>query len=351
MENGGLGIRRVGLFNRALLGNWLWRFGKEGNRLWHQVIAAKYGEARGGWCTRIVRGTHGCGMWKSIRGLEKFFGQVMYNVGEGDRISFWHDPWCGSNLLKDLFPDLFTRFRSKEAWISDLIVSASEEGSRSCNFHARRAPEDWEQENFCSFIEFLYSHMPRGEGDDTLTWKLTKKGVFNVRSYYKLLSGPYNEVFPWECIWRAKVPKQVSFFLWIVARGGILTIDNLVKRGQYLVNRCCLCFCDEETVDHLLLYCKFSHALWSAIFEIFGIHWVMPKTISSLLFAWRNWFGKHLSTIWNMVPACLMWLVWMERNTRIFEDKERTLDLLKAPLQYFVSMGVCLGFYELYFYF
>ena len=39
--------------------------------------------------------------------------------------------------------------------------------------------------------------MPRGDGDDTLTWKLTKKGVFDVHSYYKLLSTPYNKVFPW----------------------------------------------------------------------------------------------------------------------------------------------------------
>ena len=78
-----------------------------------------------------------------------------------------------------------------------------------------------------------------------------------MRSYYKLLSGPYNEVFSWECIWCAKVPKRVSFFLWTAVRDGILTIDNLVKRGQYLVNRCCLCFCDKETVDHLLLHCKF----------------------------------------------------------------------------------------------
>ena len=271
VEDGGLGIRRVGLFNQTLLGKWLWRFGKEGNRLWRQVIAAKYGETRGGWCTRIVRGTHGCVMWKSItEGAKKFFGQIVYNVGEGDRISFWHDPWCGSNPLKDLFPNLFTHSQSKETWIFDLIVFASEGGSRSWNFHFRRAPENWEKENVCSFIEFLYSHMPRGEGDDTLTWKLTKKGVFDVHSCYKLLSGPYNEVFPWECIWCTKVPKRVS--LWIAGRNGILTIDNLVKRGQVLVNRCCLCFCGEETVDHLLLHCKFSHVLWSAIFEVFGIH-------------------------------------------------------------------------------
>ena len=89
VECGGLGIRRVGLFNKALLGKWLWRFGIENHRLWRQVIANKYGEARGGWCTRGVRGAHGCGMWRSIKeGTEKFFSQILFNVGEGSRVSF-----------------------------------------------------------------------------------------------------------------------------------------------------------------------------------------------------------------------------------------------------------------------
>ena len=63
----------------------------------------------------------------------------------------------------------------------------------------------------------------------------------------------------------------------------------------------------------------FSFSTWSLVF-------------SSFFFMWRNWFGRHHSTIWNMVPACLMWLVWQERNTRTFEDKERTLDHLKSLL-------------------
>ena len=147
--------------------------------------------------------------------------------------------------------------------------------------------------------------------------------MFDVHSFYKLL---------WECIWCAKVPKQVSFFLWTAGNDGILTIDNLVKRGQSLVNRCCLCCCDGESVDHLLLDCKFSHALWCEAFAVFGIKWVMPRSVSSFFFIWRNWFGKHLSTIWNMITACLMWLVWQKHNTRIFEDKERTLDHLKSLL-------------------
>ena len=41
-------------------------------------------EASGGCCTRVVRGTHGCGMWKNIRkDAESFFGHVVHMVGEG----------------------------------------------------------------------------------------------------------------------------------------------------------------------------------------------------------------------------------------------------------------------------
>ena len=87
IEAGGLGIWRIGLFIQALLGKWLWRFGSEANCLWCQVIATKYGETIGGWCTRVGRGSHGCGMWKNIRkGAKSFFGHVVYVVGEGFRI-------------------------------------------------------------------------------------------------------------------------------------------------------------------------------------------------------------------------------------------------------------------------
>jgi hypothetical protein len=37
-------------------------------------------------------------------------------------------------------------------------------------------------------------------------------------------------------------------------------------------------------------------------------------------FVWET----HSSDIWNMVPLCLMWLIWKERNCRTFEDKENT---------------------------
>ena len=63
---GGLGIRKVRLFNEALLWKWLWRFGMERAALWRQVIEVKYGSEWGGWCTRLVNGPYGVGLWKYI---------------------------------------------------------------------------------------------------------------------------------------------------------------------------------------------------------------------------------------------------------------------------------------------
>ena len=124
----------------------------------------------------------------------------------------------------------------------------------------------------------------------------------------------------------------LSFYGQLLGVHGILTIDNLVKRNLPIVNRCCLCRCNEETVDHLLLHCKFARALWSEIFLVFVVQWVMLNTIVSLLFARRNWLGTFSSNIWNMVPACLTWLIWEERSSQTFEDIERLVDLLKSLL-------------------
>jgi len=67
IKAGGLGVRNVNNFNRALLGKWVWRFSQERDALWRSVIDVKYGSVRGGWCSLPVTGPYGVGVWKFIR--------------------------------------------------------------------------------------------------------------------------------------------------------------------------------------------------------------------------------------------------------------------------------------------
>ena len=63
-SKGGLGVKSLGLFNKALLGKWAWRFANEKKTLWNQVIRRKYGEKRGGWRSGETRKACGVGFGK-----------------------------------------------------------------------------------------------------------------------------------------------------------------------------------------------------------------------------------------------------------------------------------------------
>jgi hypothetical protein len=53
--------------------------------------------------------------------------------------------------------------------------------------------------------------------------------------------------------------------------------------------------------------------------------------VRDLFTCWREQFGSPQSeAVWKMIPLCLMWCIWRERNDRSFEDSERTVAELKA---------------------
>ena len=127
-----------------------------------------------------------------------------------------------------------------------------------------------------------------------------------------------------------KAPCRVSFFVWIVAWGRVLTTDHLRKRDYTIMDWCCLCKYNGESVDHLLLHCGEVFRLWSFALRS------LPKRVIDLLAGWRNWLGKHSSNVWNLVPHCVMCIIWRERNNSIFEDSvlsgDKLLELFATAL-------------------
>ncbi|RVW95640.1 LINE-1 reverse transcriptase-like [Vitis vinifera] len=65
-SKGGLGLRKLVLLNKALLGKWIWRFAYDKDNLWKQVITTKYGQEGHGWRTKRAYGAFGVGVWKEI---------------------------------------------------------------------------------------------------------------------------------------------------------------------------------------------------------------------------------------------------------------------------------------------
>jgi hypothetical protein len=83
----------------------------------------------------------------------------------------------------------------------------------------------------------------------------------------------------------------------------------------------------------LLIICYFTATppeLWSFIFSLFGVEWVMPQTMLDLLTTWGASFGHGLAKkAWRLVPHCVLWSIWRERNARLFEDVETVMIVLR----------------------
>ena len=331
LKNGGLGVRKLTTFNKALLGKWLWRFGIEETRLWRRVVALKFGEEWGGWSSKLGRGVHGCGLWRSIRmGWEDFSKNIRFEVGVGDRVKLWTDHWCGDSPLQLIFPSVYGITSNKEASVASSLERLEIEERRSWDVHFIRRPNDWEMGVVDEFLRTLDSNLPPSENEHRMLWKLTKIVDFDIRSFYNKLRSPLPIIYPWKGVWKVKVPRRVSFFVRTAVWDRILTGDNLRGRMMDFVDWCIMCRCNGKTVDHLLLHCGKANRLWSLVFRSFEISWVLPRSVAGTHFGWWNWHGKHSSCIWNLVPLCLMWCPWRERNRRTFEDMDGSDDQLLA---------------------
>ena len=188
----------------------------------------------------------------------------------------------------------------------------------------------------------IYSTSLNGAGPDKMVCKLEKRKGFTVSRFYLVLISPNDLSFPLKNIWKAKILPRVAFS-WTAALGKILTICARELLG--VLEWCYMCKGNGETVDRLLLHCLFALELWSMVFMLFSLYWVIPKSVFNLLAAWQGCFGNHRNgIIWKAVPHCVMWCIWRERHTRSFEDLERNLldfkmFILRTLLDWISSLG------------
>lgn len=51
-----------------------------------------------------------------------FLRSVRFMTGDGKRVRFWYDLWCGEELLRDRFPDSFSLSLEKEASVETCMT-------------------------------------------------------------------------------------------------------------------------------------------------------------------------------------------------------------------------------------
>ena len=122
-EKGGLGIKDVRTFNKALLGKWRWDMFHHNKELWARILESKYG----GWRSLLEgkRGTNESLWWQDLMTVlqENQLNNVLqtgstWKVGSGDKIKFWEDCWSSHGLALMLkYPRLYQISRQQHTLI------------------------------------------------------------------------------------------------------------------------------------------------------------------------------------------------------------------------------------------
>ncbi|CAN1129998.1 hypothetical protein LINPERHAP2_LOCUS5572 [Linum perenne] len=119
------------------------------------------------------------------------------------------------------------------------------------------------------------------------------------------------------------VPTKVGGFVWQVALGRISTIDNLIRRGFMIPNRCVLCGSDAESIVHLFRECNFALQVWYYLSSRLSVFGPFPGLVKDWLWAWTGLnYGSSYGPCVKMLLHGFLWGIWGERNDRVFRDVE-----------------------------
>ena len=269
-EKGGLGVRDLASFNRALLCKWHWNMFHHTSTLRAKVLKSKYGgwrnldEARrnhkesiwwrdlsfvcgskeeGGWFNEGVKWKIGCGLW--VKFCE--------DRRREDRM-----------LLMGKYQRLYCISQQQHHTIQQMDIEVGE--SWDWNFEWWRMILEGEMELAASFMEDIEELRIQPNQQDRWIWKGYMSGLYSMGSGYHWLNevvADENDDRAFTIIWNMKIPSKVAHFVWRLVRDRLPTRANLRRRNVLLDEYYCLfCSSQEEDASHTFFSCKRIMPLW-----------------------------------------------------------------------------------------
>jgi hypothetical protein len=171
-SEGGLGFRDLYGFNMAMLARQGWRMLTDPESLCARVLKARYFPN-----TSILEATASAGIsysWRSIlKGLSLVKEGLIWRVGDGTSIDIWVDPWLSRDGIRQPVTPRRQSLLTKVNELIDPITGQWDEELVRDNF--------WEMD-----VEIILSTPIREEFEDYPAWHFDTKGVFSVKSAYRV---------------------------------------------------------------------------------------------------------------------------------------------------------------------
>lgn len=309
---GGLGFRDIHAFNLAMLAKQGWRLIQNPESLCAQVLKAKYYPS--GNIFSAKKCANMSYTWRSIcRGLLTLRDGMIWRVGNGAAINIWSDPWIPRDHTRR---PITPRGRNLVTRVEELIDPST--GSWDVELLTQTFwPED------VNMIRTIPVHI---EMDDMLAWHYDEKGLFSVKSAYKvqrdgelqrrkrgsagLSNGSTEREMYWKKVWKMQLPGKVKHFIWRFSHNILALRVNLQQRGMDLDSRCIICNRMNEDAGHLFFKCKKVKKVWQENnLEILRQELAEKRSGREVMETVFNRPAKEI-----LLASITLWQWWSERN-------------------------------------
>ncbi|GJT84747.1 putative RNA-directed DNA polymerase, eukaryota, reverse transcriptase zinc-binding domain protein [Tanacetum coccineum] len=288
-DEGGLGIRRLDLFNKALMTTHIWKLLSMKESLWVKWIHKYKIRDRNFW-ELPCRGNMTWG-WRKILQLRPLIREFFkYKIGNGNNVSLWYDHWCSISPLASI---IVTRYINRDGLKTSSKVSDV--------FH--NGTVVWPQELVARYPLLGSIVGPNSVGFiDTLEW-LDNVGVVK----------PFSVNTVWQAVRPSKLKMQDILRSWDVS-------GNLATNFP-------LCDSIPNSHAHLFFDCVFSKHVWNRVKDWAGLSNVAPSIdliINVIIPTAKRRTLKCI--IAKLVVAAAAYFIWHGRNYRLFKRAKRSED-------------------------
>jgi ribonuclease HI len=171
--------------------------------------------------------------------------------------------------------------------------------------------------------EILKIKASPNRGEDVLAWAPDRRGIFSVRSAYKLAwesnhrtsmcaasRAPDGKRVVWDTVWGCPAPPKVRVFAWRLITNSLATWENKKRRNMEASDICVICGIEREDTYHTFCRCPMARALWEAMREVWPLKEHIPNTGQEWLFQALD----HASEEERLMMLMTFWRIWHVRN-------------------------------------
>lgn len=311
-KSGGLGIKDLVSWNKALMIRHIWNLYSGVDSLWVRWINSYHLKNRNFWDGKAP---HLCSWnWRKILKLRHLARPLIkHSIGNGVSTSLWFDDW---------HPDgpLLSKWSSRIIYDSGLPKHAKVSSIIHNNLW------NWPPTVSIDLLEIrnnMPCYNPNQTIDDSITWVPTSNGIYTAASALKHIK-PDPPSVPWfKLVWFPQNIPRMSFILWLAIRGRLSTTDRF--HAPNASTTCILCSSYMESHSHLFFDCDFSRSVWSHLMNMCGSPWNGSDWFSFIDWAAIHWKGTSLPI--KVKKLCLggaVYAIWRERNNRLFGGSKKT---------------------------